>query len=53
MFLPKKYINNKFETINAEKQELNCLNLRQSICLVMDVVTIFITKYLYKLLTPE
>ena len=26
MFLLKKYINNNFETINAEKQELNCLN---------------------------
>ena len=30
----RKYINNKFETINPEKQELNCLtsHQRQSIC---------------------
>ena len=26
MFWLMKYINNNFETINTEKQELNCLN---------------------------
>ena len=35
MFLSKKYINNKFETINPEKQELNWMTFRQrqSICI--------------------